>query len=162
MEHLAVGPLEVLPILALGEDLVDGLERLQLRRIEIERRVEAIHRRVRVANLVSGDDRDGISVLGLGLNALVQSRNTLDGLDDFRPALGLLEHAEQLVQRRVIFGPDVASVGVRWMASSAFFSFSLQVSPISIRSSKRSASSSTLSSVCCLKWMTRSHFACSA
>ena len=110
MQHLAVRALELLPVLLRREDLVDGLERLELSGVEIERTVEVLDRALGVLDLVAQDDADRVRVLrlltGLRLVASValvdERRDLLDDLDRRVPVLAALIEHEQLVQDLVV------------------------------------------------------------
>ena len=64
-QHLAERALERLPVLLRGEDLVDALERLEVRGVEIERLAEELDRAVLVAFLVAIELRHRVEELAL-------------------------------------------------------------------------------------------------
>ena len=102
VDHLAVGPLERLPILLGVEDLVDGLERLEVVRVEIEGLVEAVERPIRVLQLVTGDDADRVDVLRLRPGPAVDIGDLLDDANGLFPLPGLLVRGQELVEHAVL------------------------------------------------------------
>ena len=132
-QHLPERALERLPVLLRREDLVDALERLEERRVQVERLVEQLDGAVLVVLLVTIDLRHRVEELRLADRVLLHLGDRLDGLDHLHPVLDSSGRA-----RGACEGAR-GSRGWRSSASSSasmdlfgFLSWSFQMSPISL------------------------------
>src|SRR5690606_37596965 len=106
-EHLPIGSLEVLPIFALRQNAVDGLEALELRRIKIEREVESLERKIKILQRVTRDNGRRIVVTRLDGVAIVELGDSIDRVDDLVPVANGLVDLEELMKRAEIVRTNI-------------------------------------------------------
>jgi hypothetical protein len=113
LEHLAVGALERLPVLALRDHRVDGLEGLEEARVVVEDHVEAVDRLVVRLDLVAEQHRGGVVVPRLALAVGLDLDDAVDDADRVLPLLVLGVDVEQRVEERVVLRLEVEGARVR-------------------------------------------------
>ncbi len=111
-EHPAVGFFKARPVLLTGQDLVQGLEGLQLVRVQIQGALVVFQGRQRVVQVLFVDGGDGEGVVGLLLAVVVDLVQAPQGVHGVLVLLALDVNLQQLDQRSAGIRLDAQGVAV--------------------------------------------------